>query len=107
MRKITTMAVLSMVMLALTATMAFAAVKYGTNGADNLTGTAYGDALYGYGGDDRISGGDLISGGAGNDQIGDPGPGAFDKIYCGAGTDFVEASRIDYVAPDCEKVNCY
>ncbi len=51
--------------------------------------------------------GDLLSGGSGNDSIGDPGPGAYDEIYCGGGRDFVEASAIDYVAPDCETVERY
>ncbi len=51
--------------------------------------------------------GDLLSGGSGNDSIGDPGPGAYDEIYCGEGRDFVEASAIDYVAPDCETVERY
>lgn len=41
------------------------------------------------------SGGDLFIGGSGNDSIGDPGPGAFDEIYCGQGRVFVEASAID------------
>ena len=54
------------------------------------------------------SGGDLLSGGAGNDQIGAaPGDGYYDEIFCGDGADFVEAGRGDYVAPDCEKVNRY
>ena len=68
------------------------------------------DAVYGGGGDDMLvdgSGGDLLSGGSGNDSIGDPGPGAYDEIYCGGGRDFVEASAIDYVAPDCETVERY
>jgi hypothetical protein len=32
---------------------------------------------------------------------------AYDEIYCGEGRDFVEASGIDYVAPDCETVKRY
>ncbi len=68
------------------------------------------DAVYGNGGSDLIvggAGGDLMSGGPGNDQIGSPPDGVFDKIYCGDGSDFVEAAYGDYVAPDCEKVNRY
>ena len=51
------------------------------------------------------AGGDLLLGGSGDDQIGDPGPGALDSIFCGAGVDFVEASSGDFVAFDCERVN--
>jgi hypothetical protein len=53
------------------------------------------------------SGGDLLSGGSGNDSIGDPGPGAYDEIDCGESRAFVEASAIDYAAPDCETVERY
>jgi hypothetical protein len=45
-----------------------------------------------------------LLGGGGDDQIGDPGPGALDDIRCGAGEDFVEASPGDRVADDCERV---
>jgi hypothetical protein len=45
-----------------------------------------------------------LLGGAGDDQIGDPGPGALDEIRCGDGVDFVEASPGDEVASDCEGV---
>jgi hypothetical protein len=48
------------------------------------------------------SGGGLFIGGSGDDSIGDPGPGAFDEIYCGQGRVFVEASAID-----CETVERY
>ena len=90
----------------------------GGPGNDN-PGFAIGPAVKGlYGGfrDDRGEGNlgdDLIVGGAGgalllggfsDDQIGDPGPGALDKIICGAGVDFVEASPGDFVAFDCERV---
>ncbi len=56
-------------MLALTSTVALVAVKYGTSD-NNLQSTSTGDALYGYGSDDRIYGDDLIKGGPGHD---DPG----------------------------------
>jgi hypothetical protein len=46
-----------------------------------------------------------LLGGAGDDQIGDPGPGAVDRIHCGPGEDFVEASPGDVVDADCERVN--
>ena len=51
------------------------------------------------------AGGDLLLGGFGDDQIGDAGPGALDRIFCGAGVDFVEANLGDFVASDCERVN--
>jgi hypothetical protein len=50
------------------------------------------------------AGADLLIGGGGDDQIGDPGPGAPDDIRCGDGEDFVEASTGDRVASDCERV---
>ena len=50
------------------------------------------------------AGADLLLGGGGDDQIGDPGPGALDDIRCGDGEDFVEASPGDAVASDCERV---
>ncbi len=82
----------------------------GGSGTDTLAGDAGDDRLAGGSDDDMLvdgSGGDLLSGGSGNDSIGDPGPGAYDGIYCGKGRDFVEASSIDYVAPDCETVERY
>jgi hypothetical protein len=51
------------------------------------------------------AGGDVLLGGTGDDRIGDPGPGALDRIFCGAGIDFVEASQGDFVASDCERVD--
>ncbi len=53
------------------------------------------------------SGADLMSGGSGDDQVGSPPDGSYDEIYCGQGSDFVEAGRGDYVAPDCEEVDHY
>jgi hypothetical protein len=52
-------------------------------------------------------GGDLLSGGSGDDQFAEAGPDAIDRIYCGDGNDFVEAGQDDYVAPDCERVERY
>jgi hypothetical protein len=43
--------------LAVSAGVAFATIKYGTPGPDNLQGTSYGDSFYGYGGDERLAGG--------------------------------------------------
>jgi hypothetical protein len=47
---------------------------------------------------------ELLPDGKGNDQIGSPWDGSFDKIYCGSGSNFVEAGSGDYVAPDRERV---
>lgn len=47
------------------------AIKYGTDGYDNIVGTNSDDALYGYaeGSEGTDTGGDYIQGGAGNDHI--------------------------------------
>ncbi len=71
------------------------------------------DALYGGSGDDFVeggAGGDLLTGGVGDDRIdGLAGESAatYDKIYCGDGADFAEASLYDYVAPYRETVRRY
>lgn len=54
--------------------------------------------------DRRVRAVELLSDGEGNDQIGSPWNGSFDKIYCGSVSDFVEAGFCDYVASDCERV---
>ncbi|MDP9478434.1 MAG: hypothetical protein M3R38_22590 [Actinomycetota bacterium] len=54
--------------------------------------------------DRRVRAVELLHDGEGNDQIGSPWDGSFDKIDCGSGSDFVEAGFGDYVAPDCERV---
>lgn len=114
--------------LALSATVALAAVKYGTNGADTIYGTNGADTIYGQGGNDTInglggddalfggSGRDEISGGAGQDRIfGGSGDDALDstdnygtperdEVYCGGGFDSVTADYSDFVAGDCEAV---
>ncbi len=112
-KKITTMAVLAALMLALTATVAFAATKYGTSGNDVLYGTPYADTLYGYGGSDTLygkAGADKVYGGSGNDHLyGNRGNDSLyggsgtDRIFGGYGDDFVSSvgydSNADYV--DC------
>ncbi len=113
MRRITTIAVLAALMLALTATVAFAATKYGTSGNNVLYGTPYADTLYGYGGHDTLygyggkdkeyggRGNDHLYGGRGNDSL--YGGSGTDRIYGGYGDDFVSSvgddSNRDYV--DC------
>ena len=111
MRKLTTMVAVMMLMVALTATAAFAAVKHGTNAGETLYGTpredtiyAYGgaDLIYGYGGADALYGGneagwgDKVLGGASNDRVlgqnGDDalyGEGGSDRVYGGYGDDLV------------------
>ncbi len=103
MRRIATMAVLSALMLALTATAAFAVTKRGTNYGDALYGTNYADTIYGYGGADLIKGyggadtlyggneagwGDKILGGAANDRV--YGHNGDDALYGESGNDRVD-----------------
>lgn len=113
MKRITTMAVLSMLMLALTATVAFAATLYGNSGNNVLYGTPYADTIYGYAGNDALygkAGDDKVYGGTGNDSLyGNRGNDSLyggkgtDRIYGGYGNDFVSSvgddSDGDYV--DC------
>src|SRR5215216_17474 len=87
----------------------------GDERANTLTGTPNDDAIYGYGGADRIDardGGDTLrlgggkdkgQGGRGNDYL-RAVDGSKDTIYCGPGADRVRANPGDNVAGDCEKV---
>ena len=71
-------------------------VILGTNGRDNLRGTAGSDCILGRGGDDIIdalAGNDFISGGAGRDTIA-AGAGN-DLVMGGADTDVIDASLGD------------
>ena len=113
MRRITTIAMLSMLMLALTAAVALGAQRYGTGGNDVLYGTHYADTMYGYAGADTMygyAGADKVYGGSGNDSLyGNRGNDSLyggkgtDRIYGGYGNDFVSSvgddSNRDYV--DC------
>ena len=113
MRRITTIAALSMLMLALTATLALGAQRLGTSGNDVLYGTPYADTIYGKAGADTLygkAGADKVYGGAGNDGVyGNRGNDSLyggkgtDRIYGGYGDDFVSSvgddSDADYV--DC------
>lgn len=107
------MAVLSMLMLALTATVALGAQRLGTSGNNVLYGTPYADTIYGYAGNDALygkAGDDKVYGGTGNDSLyGNRGNDSLyggkgtDRIYGGYGDDFVSSvgddSDADYV--DC------
>jgi len=87
----------------------------GDERANTLTGTPNDDAIYGYGGADRIDardGGDTLrlgggkdkgQGGRGNDYLRGV-DGSKDTIYCGPGADRVRANPGDNVAGGCEKV---
>lgn len=104
MRKTAIIAVLSMLMLALTAAVALGATSRGTNARDALYGSSYADTIYGYAGDDSLfgrPGNDQIYGGSGNDKL--YGGRGTDRIYGGYGNDFVNSvgddSNADYV--DC------
>jgi hypothetical protein len=72
-------------------------VLVGGGGNDFLWGDAGGDYLKGGPGADRFFGGD------GNDLI-DSRDGVREHVYCGYGTDRVEADLRDIVGTDCEKV---
>lgn len=72
-------------------------VLIGGNGNDILWGDVGGDYLKGGRGADRFLGGD------GNDLV-DSRDGITEHVYCGYGTDRVEADLRDIVSTDCEKV---
>ena len=105
----------------------------GTDRADSIVATPAGNVIYGWAGDDRLTGGfgndrifagsgnDIVHGGAGDDLI-DPALGN-DRVYggsgndliktrggerdwisCGPGIDRAEVDKQDVVAADCEKV---
>ncbi len=108
MRKITTIAAVMMLMVALSAGAAFAAVKHGTNNGEVLYGTpradtiyAYGgaDLVYGYGGADLLYGGneagwgDKIRGGTADDRV--FGQDGYDALYGEGGDDRVSGGYGD------------
>ncbi len=75
-------------LLALAATVALAATRYGTAGHDVLMGTNSDDQMYGYAGDDIISGlsgNDLMYGGWGEDALW--GSYGDDNLYGRSGAD--------------------
>jgi hypothetical protein len=111
MRKITTMVVVMVLAVALSAGAAFAVVKHGTNAAEILRGTPQTDTIYAYGGADVVYGygstdflyggneigwGDKIRGGTWGDRIfgqsgkdGLYGERGNDRINGGPGADLV------------------
>lgn len=90
--KLMLLAVACTLVLAATATAARLDVIRGTNGPDNLNGTAGGDLIYGRGGNDIIrahDGNDVAYGGSGNDVVrGGPGN---DILYGQSGNDAIWA----------------
>jgi TolB protein len=79
---------------------------HGENGNDVLIGGSGNDILWGDFGGDYLKGGpgvDRFFGGYGNDVI-DSRDGLTEHVYCGEGTDRVEADLRDIVSSDCEKV---
>lgn len=81
--------------------------RIGSDGHDELNGSARSELLCGRGGDDRILGGrgkDHLFGGDGNDAI-YARDGAFDVVGCGSGSDTAHVDPIDYVGVDCERVD--
>jgi Ca2+-binding RTX toxin-like protein len=79
---------------------------HGNNGNDVLLGGDGNDSLWGDFGGDYLKGGpgvDRFFGGYGSDVI-DSRDGLTEHVYCGGGTDRVEADLRDIVSTDCEKV---
>jgi Ca2+-binding RTX toxin-like protein len=71
-RKITLVIALATVLLAVFASVAYAAVIQGTSGNDTLVGTSKSDVIFGRGGDDELRGrnqSDDLRAGPGNDTI--------------------------------------
>lgn len=111
MKRVVLVLTVGALLLALTATVAIAATRYGTNGNDVLSGTGKADTMYGLGGDDLmygLQGNDLMYGGYGNDYV--YGRGGNDNIYGkygadhmygGGGNDYINVKdgKRDYV--DC------
>ncbi len=70
---------------------------YGTPEGDDITGTAFGEKLYAYGGDDTVlagDGNDTIYGSSGND-IELRGEGGSDTVYGGGGNDAIDVQALD------------
>jgi Ca2+-binding RTX toxin-like protein len=103
------------VMVVVFAGVALAAVIKGNDRANYLVGTSRDDAIYGYGGADRIharAGDDALRLGGGSDKAhGERGDdyisavdGTEDDISCGPGSDRVRANPGDNVQEGCEEV---
>ena len=103
------------VMVVVFAGVALAALIKGNDRPNTLVGTPNGDAIYAYGGADRIDargdgdalhlggGSDKGHGGRGDDYI-RAVDGSKDDISCGPGSDRVRANPGDNVLEGCEKV---
>jgi Ca2+-binding RTX toxin-like protein len=90
-------------LLALTATVAQAATRYGTNGDDLMYGGYGNDFVYGRDEDDNLYGRygyDEMSDGNGDDYINVKG-GKRDRVWCSPGRDSFTSYEI-YVVRDCE-----
>ena len=88
MRRITTIATALMLMVALSAGVAFAALVEGNNNDNNLTGTNQADTIHAYGGKDvvwALSGRDEVHGGSNADRL--YGNRYRDTIFGGKGQD--------------------
>jgi Ca2+-binding RTX toxin-like protein len=88
-KRMTILAAIVALMVAMFATAAYAKVITGTNGPDTLIGTANADEISGLGGADLIKGrggGDTLNGGAEADTI--KGSTGKDTINAGSGDDF-------------------
>jgi Ca2+-binding RTX toxin-like protein len=94
-----------------------AAMRSGTEGDDNLTGTIYRDFFDGLGGNDTLTGGDgkdVFQGGPGNDTIygnnhGDyafGGANGTDALYGGGGDDVLDAMDSDRDPATPDTINC-
>ena len=105
MRRITTIATTTlMLMVALCAGAAFAALVQGNNGDNTLTGTNQADTIHAYGG----KGTDRLYGSYGDDHIvsrdlNSSGIGQRDVVDCGAGYDTFAADFDDRVLNNCEE----
>lgn len=72
MKRVVLVLTVGALVLALTATVAMAATRHGTNGDDLMYGTNNADQMYGYGGNDLmygLAGNDLMYGGSGDDYV--------------------------------------
>lgn len=108
MRRTMILLVVAALVLMLSAGVALAVTKVGTNGPDRLVGTAQNDTLKGLSGNDVLIGkgdGDRLIGGAGNDTI-YARDGERDVVDCGSGRDVVRADpdNEDRVLNNCERV---
>ena len=115
MKRVSLVLVMGAIVLALTASVALAATRYGTAGPDELVGTGGNDQLVGYGGNDRIDGrggDDLLKGGRGADGI-TVGDCSSSMIFGGRGNDSIDArdncsyaQEVPGPEPDKDKIDC-